>query len=47
VSFRSALETISPRALADAADRHGVDPALAEALIASALRERPQITGPA
>lgn len=47
VSFRSALEAISPRALADAADKHGVDPARAEALVKSALGERPLLAGPA
>ena len=47
VSFRSALEAISPRALADAADKHGVDPARAEALVKCALGERPLLAGPA
>jgi nitrilase len=40
VSFRSALETIAPRALAEAADRQAVEPARVEALVDATLTER-------
>jgi hypothetical protein len=40
VSFRSSLETVSPRALADAADRQAVEPARVEALVDTTLAER-------
>ena len=40
LAFHSSLESLSPRSLADAADRHGVEPARAEALLESTLAER-------
>jgi len=40
IAFHSSLEGTSPRSLADAADRHGVEPARAEALLESTLAER-------
>jgi hypothetical protein len=40
VAFHSSLENASPRALAEAADRHGVEPARVEALVDATLAER-------
>jgi predicted amidohydrolase len=40
VSFRSSLENVHPRALAEAADRHAVEPARVETLVDATLGER-------
>ena len=43
VAYRSFFEGISPRALADAADRHGVDAPRVEHLLQSSLSEPARI----
>jgi nitrilase len=45
VTYRGFFESLPPRALADAADRHGVDPARAEHLLEAALRKPALISG--
>ncbi len=45
IRSRSLFEALPPRALADAADRHGVEPSRVEALLQSSLTDQALITG--